>query len=51
MRSAQCEATVTTLDVIEGEIELRRLLDEDQRAESLTIANRCPVYLRLTPRS
>ena len=45
---AACEARVASLTLIEQDIEFEGVLDEDQRARLLAIANRCPVRLTLT---
>jgi len=45
---AACEARVATLTLIEQDIEFEGVLDEEQRARLLAIANRCPVHLTLT---
>ena len=45
---AACETRVATLTLIERDIELEGVLDEEQRARLLAIANRCPVHLTLT---
>jgi uncharacterized OsmC-like protein len=43
-----CETKVGMLDRIEREIELVGSLSEEQRAQLLAIANRCPVHRTLT---
>jgi uncharacterized OsmC-like protein len=45
---AACETQDAKLTVIDRDIELDGLLNEDQRARLLAIANRCPVHLTLT---
>ena len=45
---AACETRPATLTLIERDIELEGVLDEEQRARLLAIANRCPVHLTLT---
>ena len=45
---AACETGMATLTLIERDIELEGDLDEEQRAQLLAIANRCPVHLTLT---
>jgi len=45
---ADCETRVATLTLIERDIELEGVLDEEQRAQLLAIANRCPVHVTLT---
>ena len=45
---AACETRVATLTLIERDIELEGVLDEEQRAQLLAIANRCPVHMTLT---
>jgi putative redox protein len=45
---AECETRAGTLGLIERDIELEGVLDEEQRARLLAIANRCPVHLTLT---
>ena len=45
---ADCETKVGMLDRIEREIELAGLLDDEQRARLLDIANKCPVHRTLT---
>jgi putative redox protein len=45
---ADCETRMATLTLIERDIELEGVLDEEQRAQLLAIANRCPVHLTLT---
>ena len=45
---ADCETRQATLTLIERDIELEGVLDEEQRAQLLAIANRCPVHLTLT---
>ena len=45
---ADCETRPATLTLIERDIELEGVLDEEQRARLLAIANRCPVHLTLT---
>ena len=45
---AACETRMATLTLIERDIELEGVLDEEQRAQLLAIANRCPVHLTLT---
>ena len=45
---ASCETRVATLTLIERDIELEGVLDEEQRAQLLGIANRCPVHHTLT---
>jgi putative redox protein len=47
---AACETQTARLTVIDREIALEGLLDEDQRARLLAIANRCPVHLTLSAR-
>ncbi len=44
---ADCEKRPATLTLIERDIELEGVLDEEQRARLLAIANRCPVHLTL----
>jgi putative redox protein len=39
---------MATLTLIERDIELEGALDEEQRAQLLAIANRCPVHQTLT---
>ena len=46
--SAACETRTDRLTLIERDIELDGVLDEEQRARLLAIANRCPVHLTLT---
>jgi putative redox protein len=48
--SARCETQDAKLTVIDREIALEGVLDEDQRARLLAIANRCPVHLTLSSR-
>ena len=45
---AACETSMGKLTLIEREIELEGVLDEEQRARLLAIANRCPVHQTLT---
>ena len=45
---ADCETRPAKLTLIERDIELEGVLDEDQRARLLAMANRCPVHLTLT---
>ena len=45
---ASCETRAATLTLIERDIELEGVLDEEQRAQLLGIANRCPVHQTLT---
>ena len=45
-----CETTEAKITVIERDIKLDGVLDEEQRARLLAIANRCPVHLTLTSR-
>jgi len=45
---AECETRMGKLTLIERDIELDGVLDEDQRARLLAIANHCPVHLTLT---
>ena len=45
---AECETRMGKLTLIERDIELEGVLDEDQRARLLAMANRCPVHLTLT---
>ena len=45
---ADCETRPASLTLIERDIELEGILDEEQRARLLAIANRCPVHLTLT---
>ncbi len=45
---ADCETRPAFLTLIERDIELEGVLDEEQRARLLAIANRCPVHLTLT---
>jgi len=45
---AACETRPAQLTLIERNIELEGVLDEEQRARLLAIANRCPVHLTLT---
>ena len=45
---AACDTRPATLTLIERDIELEGVLDEQQRARLLAIANRCPVHLTLT---
>ena len=45
---AACETHIATLTLIERDIELKGVLDEEQRAQLLAIANRCPVHQTLT---
>src|SRR5712692_2957350 len=45
---AACETRTATLTLIEQDIEFEGVLDEEQRARLLAIANRCPVHLTLT---
>ena len=45
---AACETRPAALTQIERDIELEGVLDEEQRARLLAIANRCPVHLTLT---
>ena len=45
---AACETRTATLTLIERDIELEGGLDEEQRAQLLAIANRCPVHQTLT---
>ena len=44
---AACETHVGKLTLIERDIELDGVLDDEQRARLLAIANRCPVHLTL----
>jgi len=43
-----CETRPAKLTLIERDIELEGVLDEEQRARLLAIANRCPVHLTLS---
>ena len=43
-----CETRTGKLTLIERDIELEGVLDGEQRARLLAIANRCPVHLTLT---
>jgi putative redox protein len=45
---AACETRMATVTLIERDIELEGVLDEEQRAQLLAIANRCPVHQRVT---
>jgi putative redox protein len=45
---AACETPVAKVTLIERAIELEGALDEEQRAQLLAIANRCPVHQTLT---
>ena len=45
---ADCETRPAKLTLIERDIELEGVLDEEQRALLLAIANRCPVHLTLS---
>ena len=45
---ADCETRPAKLTLIERDIELEGVLDEEQRARLLAIADRCPVHLTLT---
>ena len=45
---ADCETRPASLTLIERDIELEGILDEEQRARLLAIADRCPVHLTLT---
>jgi uncharacterized OsmC-like protein len=45
---AACETREAKLTLIERDIELDGVLDGEQRARLLAIANRCPVHLTLT---
>jgi putative redox protein len=45
---AACETRTGTIGLIERDIELEGVLDEEQRARLLAIANRCPVHMTLT---
>jgi putative redox protein len=45
---AACETQTGTIGLIERDIELEGVLDEEQRARLLAIANRCPVHMTLT---
>jgi putative redox protein len=45
---AACETGKGKLALIERDLELEGALDEEQRAQLLAIANRCPVHLTLT---
>jgi putative redox protein len=45
---ADCETRPAKLTFIERDIELEGVLDEEQRARLLAIANRCPVHLTLS---
>ena len=45
---AACETRSATVTLIERDIELEGALDEEQRAQLLAIANRCPVHQTLT---
>jgi putative redox protein len=45
---AACETRPAAMTLIERDIELEGVLDEEQRARLLAIANRCPVHLTLT---
>ena len=45
---ADCETRPAALTLIERDIELDGVLDEEQRARLLAIANRCPVHLTLS---
>lgn len=47
---ASCETEDTRLTVIDREIALDGLLDDDQRARLLAMANRCPVHVTLSSR-
>jgi uncharacterized OsmC-like protein len=44
---ADCETRPAKLTLIERDIELDGVLDDEQRARLLAIANRCPVHLTL----
>jgi len=44
---AACETRTGPLGLIERDIELEGVLDEEQRAQLLAIANRCPVHQTL----
>jgi putative redox protein len=45
---AECDTRPGTIGLIERDIELEGVLDEEQRARLLAIANRCPVHMTLT---
>jgi len=45
---ADCETRPAKLTLIERDIELEGVLDQEQRARLLAIANRCPVHLTLS---
>jgi putative redox protein len=45
---ADCEKKTGKIDVIEREIELFGVLDDEQRARLLDMANHCPVHRTLT---
>ena len=45
---AECETRTAKLTLIERDIEIEGVLDEEQRARLLAIANRCPVHQTLT---
>jgi putative redox protein len=45
---AECETRPAALTLIERDIELEGVLDEEQRARLLAIANRCPVHQTLS---
>jgi len=45
---AACDTRQAALTLIERDIELEGVLDEEQRARLLAIANRCPVHLTLS---
>jgi putative redox protein len=45
---AACETGETKIALIERDLELDGVLDGEQRARLLAIANRCPVHLTLT---
>ena len=47
---AVCETQNARMTVIDREISVDGLLDKDQRARLLAIANRCPVHLTLSAR-
>jgi putative redox protein len=44
---AACETKETQLDYIERTVELTGMLDDEQRARLLDIANKCPVHRTL----
>ncbi len=45
---AECETQQGMLDRIEGEIEIRGALTDEQHAKLLEIGNKCPVHRTLT---